>query len=175
MKPTATRNKLKPDIVLKDFWRNNARFADLFNGCLFHGNKVLDPDMLLESDTDVSSILKFNGYAETLGHILDVVKKSVYGIDFVILGLENQMNVHYAMPLRHLAGDTLIYMKEYSDTVKNKKRPNCCIPILNSFPACAGKTACMLLFPYAYTMVKLPGMGRVLYWICLICSMFRTR
>ena len=122
MKATPAKNKLKPDIVLKDFWRDNARFADLFNGSLFHGNKILDPDMLLESDTDVSSILKFNGYAETLGHTLDVAKKSAYGIDFVILGLENQMKIHYAMPLRHMTGDTLIYMKEYSDTVKNNKK-----------------------------------------------------
>uniref|UniRef100_N2A399 Transposase (putative) YhgA-like domain-containing protein n=1 Tax=Eubacterium plexicaudatum ASF492 TaxID=1235802 RepID=N2A399_9FIRM len=118
----AVKNKLKPDIVLKNFWRDNDRFADLFNGSLFHGEKILQPDMLSESDTDVSSVLKFNGHAETLGRILDVVKKSSYGIDFVILGLENQMKVHYAMPLRNMTADALIYMKEYSETVKRNKQ-----------------------------------------------------
>ncbi|KAI4451102.1 hypothetical protein C823_005651 [Eubacterium plexicaudatum ASF492] len=82
MKTTTAKSKLKPDIVLKNFWRDNARFADLFNGALFHGDQILAPHMLLESDTDVSSILKFNSYAETLRHIPDVVKKSVYGIDY---------------------------------------------------------------------------------------------
>jgi len=86
---------------------------------------VLDPDLLSESDTDVSSILKFNGHAETLGHLLDVVKKSTYGMDFVILGLEGQMKTHYAMPLRNMAGDALIYLKEYTEkTKKNKKTGN---------------------------------------------------
>ncbi|KAI4446218.1 hypothetical protein C823_000736 [Eubacterium plexicaudatum ASF492] len=42
----AVKNKLKPDIVLKNFWRDNDRFADLFNGSLFHGEKILQPDML---------------------------------------------------------------------------------------------------------------------------------
>ncbi len=122
VKTTTAKSKLKPDIVLKNFWRDNARFADLFNGTLFHGDQILTPHMLLESDTDVSSVLKFNSYAETLRHIPDVVKKSAYGIDFVILSLENQMKVHYAMPLRHMAGDALIYMKEYSDTVRKNKK-----------------------------------------------------
>lgn len=49
------KNKVKPDIILKDFWRDNERFADLFNS-----------------------------YAQTLGRLLDVVKKSAYGVDFVI-------------------------------------------------------------------------------------------
>ena len=82
VKTTTAKSKLKPDIVLKNFWRDNARFADLFNGTLFHGDQILTPHMLLESDTDVSSVLKFNSYAETLRHIPDVVKKSVYGIDY---------------------------------------------------------------------------------------------
>lgn len=119
---TASKNKLKPDIVLKNFWRNNARFADLFNGSLFGGEKVLDPDLLQEADTDVSSILKFNGHAETLGRLLDVVKKSTYGVDFVILGLEDQMKVHYAMPLRNMTGDALIYLKEYAEKAEINKK-----------------------------------------------------
>ncbi len=53
-----------------------------------------------EVDTDLSSVLKINEHVETIQKIFDVVKKTAYGIDFVILGLENQENIHYAMPLR---------------------------------------------------------------------------
>ena len=42
------------DIVLKEFWRDNERFADLFNGTLFHGRRVVDARLLEEADTDVS-------------------------------------------------------------------------------------------------------------------------
>lgn len=59
-------------------------FADLFNAALFEGEQVLNPADLLEVDTDVSSILRFNGHAETVQKVLDVVKKTAYGIDFVI-------------------------------------------------------------------------------------------
>ena len=44
----------------------------------------------MEVDTDVSSIVKFNGHAETVQKVLDVVKKTANGIEFVIWGLENQ-------------------------------------------------------------------------------------
>ena len=60
MSKTAERNQVKPDTILKDFWRNNQRFADLFNTVLFEGNTILKPNDLREVDTDVSSGVKFN-------------------------------------------------------------------------------------------------------------------
>ena len=116
------RNQVKPDTILKTFWKNNQRFADLFNTVLFEGNPVLKPNDLQEVDTDVSSIIKFNGHAETVQRILDVVRKTAYGVDFIIWGLENQEKIHYAMPLRHMIWDSLIYLKEYNEiAAKNRK------------------------------------------------------
>lgn len=97
MSKTAERNQVKPDTILKDFWRNNQRFADLFNTVLFEGNTILKPNDLREVDTDVSSVVKFNGHVETVQRILDVVRKTAYGVDFIIWGLENQDKIHYAM------------------------------------------------------------------------------
>ena len=78
-------NKIKPDTILKNFWRDNHHFADLFNAALFNGEQVLNPDDLSEVDTDVSSILKFNGHAETVQKVLDVVKKTAYGRRCILL------------------------------------------------------------------------------------------
>ena len=72
-------------------------------------------------DTDVSSLLRFNGHAETVQKILDVVKKTAYGINFVIWGLENQAKIHYAMPLRHMIGDAFSYLKEYNEIAARNK------------------------------------------------------
>ena len=119
------QNRIKPDTILKNFWRDNHHFADLFNATMFDGEQVLNPDDLSEADTDVSSILKFNGHAETVQKVLDVVKKTAYGIDFVIWGLENQAKIHYAMPLRHMIGDGFSYLKEYQEiAAKNRKDKN---------------------------------------------------
>ena len=118
---TAEKNNVKPDTILKTFWRDNNHFADLFNAALFHGEQVLNPDDLMEVDTDVSSLVKFNGHVETVQKVLDVVKKTAYGVDFAIWGLENQAKIHYAMPLRHMLGDSFSYLKEYNEiAAKNK-------------------------------------------------------
>ena len=45
---------------MKTFWRNNERFADLFNAVVFNGSQVINPDELTEMDTDVSGIIQFN-------------------------------------------------------------------------------------------------------------------
>ena len=90
----AKLNKIKPDTILKNFWKNNAHVADLFNAAVFQGEQVLKPEDLKEADTDVSSVLKFNGHAETVQKVWDVVKKTAYGVDFVLWGLENQERIH---------------------------------------------------------------------------------
>ena len=119
---TTEKNKIKPDTILKNFWRDNGHFADLFNAVFFNGEQVLKPQDLTEADTDVSSMLKFNGHAETIQKILDVVKKTAYGVDFVLWGLENQAKIHYAMPLRHMVGDAFSYMKEYDEIAAVNKK-----------------------------------------------------
>ena len=121
MSKTAERNKVKPDIILKTFWRDNDHFADLFNAALFSGKQLIRPDDLTEADTDVSSLLRFNGHAKTVQKVFDVVKKTAYGVDFVIWGLENQSKIHYAMPLRHMIGDSFTYLKEYNEIAARNK------------------------------------------------------
>ena len=119
---TRTQNKIKPDMILKEFWRDNERFADLFNTVLFKENEVVKQEDLSEADTDLSSVLKMNGHAETIQRIFDVVKKTANGVDYIIWGIENQETVHYAMPLRHMLNDSLIYLKECNEiSAKHRK------------------------------------------------------
>lgn len=67
-------------------------------------------------------IVRAKEEADTLQKVLDVVKKSAHGVDFVILGLENQQKVHYGMPLRVMLGDALGYLKEYQEISGNNKK-----------------------------------------------------
>ncbi len=53
------KENVKPDVRWKNFWRQNDRFADLFNAVLFHGEEVLKPEALEEIDTDMSGIVQF--------------------------------------------------------------------------------------------------------------------
>lgn len=99
----------KPDVVLKKYWENKEQFSDFFNAVLFDGKTVIRPEELEDLDTDESSILEHKNYAETLKASRDniaICKKSTrYGIDFVMLGMESQEHIHYAMPMRIMGYD----------------------------------------------------------------------
>ncbi len=110
-----TISHIKPDTALKTFWRDNARFADLFNAALFSGKQILDPSSLTVDDTDLSSLFSDKRSIHTLQRAFDIVKKTANGIDYVIFAMENQQNIHYAMPLRHMLNDALSYYREYTE------------------------------------------------------------
>ena len=118
---TILKNKMNTDVLLKDFWRDNERFADLFNTILFQGKKILDPSSLHEMDTDVSGVIGLKGYNQTISRMRDVIKKTAYGVDFIVCGIENQDRIHYAMPLRNMIYDGLGYLKEYQEISRNHK------------------------------------------------------
>ena len=108
----------KADVIFKDFWRVNEHFADLFNTVVFHGKEILKPEILEEMDTDVSGVIEMKDYKETLSRTRDVIKKTAYGVEFVVLGIENQQHIHYAMPLRHMIYDAMGYLKEYQEITR---------------------------------------------------------
>ena len=115
------KNKIKPDVVMKEFWRVNERFADLFNGVLFQGEAVIRSDRLCELDTDMSGTIRWKDGESTLNRVRDIVKKEYDGVEFNILGVEIQDKVHYAMPLRTMIYDGLGYLKEYNDIKRKNK------------------------------------------------------
>lgn len=120
----STKRRTSDDIIVKEFWRNNERFADLFNAVLFKGKCVIKAENLQEIDTDVSGTIKVQEYKETLKRARDVVKKYYNGVEFNILGLEMQEKTHLAMPLRTMVYDALGYIKEYNDFKSNNTK-NC--------------------------------------------------
>lgn len=113
------KKNLKPDIVVKNYWRNNEQFADFFNAVLFEGRQLIKPDELENMDTEESSVLEHREYAESIGASRDNIKirkKSTrYDVAFVILGMEGQERIHYAMPMRVMGYDYGTYRKQYED------------------------------------------------------------
>lgn len=114
---------LKPDTILKNYWNDNGQFADFFNAVLFDGEQVISPDELEDMDTEESSVLEHRDYAESIKASRDsikICKKSItYGVAFVMLGIESQEHIHYAMPMRVMGYDYGIYKKQYDSNAKN--------------------------------------------------------
>ena len=97
------QQKVKPNTVLREYWDNNERFADLFNAQLFGGEQVIKPDELLPVDSVVASVFEHDEYAESIESARDKINicrhSTALGVELELLGEENQEHIHYAMPI----------------------------------------------------------------------------
>ena len=119
------KQDLKPDTVLKNYWRNNDRFADFFNAVLFEGKQVIRPEELEDEDTEESSVLEHGNFAKSIQASRDNIKirkkSTAYGIELVMLGMESQEHIHYAMPMRVMGYDYGVYKKQYDSNAEKCK------------------------------------------------------
>ena len=112
------------DNALQEYWEDEEKFADLFNALLFGGKKIILPEQLTEADTRKNATVKKNtgNVQEKTPLYRDLVKVAkIYkgsGVELVILGLENQEHIHYAMPMRVLGYDYSEYKKQYRRLAK---------------------------------------------------------
>lgn len=113
----------RADAITKKYMRGNAVFADAFNFLIYDGAPVLKPESLRELDPTELAI-PFSGEnidsKEVVQKYRDVLKSAVIKQDedaaYILLGVENQTDVHYAMPVRNLLYDALQYGRQVSDT-----------------------------------------------------------
>ena len=116
---------MSSDTVLKNYWSGNEEFADLFNAVLFGGSQIIRADELENEDTEDSVVLEHRKQAEGVKAARDnikIMKKSTaYGVQLVLLGLESQEHIHYAMPLRVMGYDYATYKKQYNKMPDNTK------------------------------------------------------
>lgn len=111
-KSTPTPKKMpKPDTALKSFLADNEIFADLFNTIMF-GKEILNPADLLPADSAYAETAELSKGVEKINKYRDVIRKTSLGAQFIILGVENQNKIHYAMPLRVMLYDILGYVTE---------------------------------------------------------------
>ena len=152
--------------MLKNFWKNNAHFADLFNAALFDGQPVLDPAVLQEADTNLSVVVLNEGQEQNFQREFDVVKKTVHGTDYVLFVLENQQNIHYAMPVRQMFNEALpITMNIQPSHFKMKKKASM-HPAQNISQNSEKLTGCIPLSACASIMGMPNGMVRSLSRTC---------
>ena len=121
------------NVVTKEYMRENEVFADAFNYLIYDGRAVLDPEKLHEMDATELAVLDHlqdNGKKKDLSGVekqRDVLRSAVIKEDdkaaYVILGIENQTDIHYAMPVRNMIYDALQYGRQVTD-ISAKHRAN---------------------------------------------------
>lgn len=118
------------DAVTKQYMRENTVFADAFNFLLYHGESVIQPETLQELDTTEVAIPftmddKGKWQAQAVQKYRDILKMSTVMTDgkvaYVLLGVETQTEIHYAMPVRNVIYDALQYGKQVTEISKRNR------------------------------------------------------
>lgn len=94
------------DVEWKTFFEDNRRYADIINGIGCNGMQVIKDTDLMESD---STSKKKNR---------DLLRKVALGMNFVIVGIENQDELDYELPLRNMHYDVISYQKQMREIRK---------------------------------------------------------
>lgn len=101
----------KPDEALKKFLGDDEVYAAVFNGYFFDGKEVVDSKKLEKADTAYAEAVSTNSKIEKINKYRDNVRRTSLGY-LVILAIEDQDKIHYAMPIRKMLYDALGYSAE---------------------------------------------------------------
>ena len=104
------------DTETKAFMSDPSRFADAFNYLIYDGQPVIKPEMLKPLDTTEIAIPYGNNARAPEQKYRDVLKLLSVMRDheaiYAVLGVENQTNVHYAMPVKNMQYDASNYVQQ---------------------------------------------------------------
>ena len=116
------------NVLTGKYIRDNKRFADLCNFYLYKGKHVINEEELTERDVTILGRPFTEKGAHYVEKIRDVLKactvKSANGITYVIIGVENQANIHYAMVIRNMVQDALNYAEQVENIAKRHRGDN---------------------------------------------------
>ena len=114
------------DTKSKEYLSDNHRFADACNYVLYDGQKVIKAEDLTEQDSiEVLSILGINEKEIQKQKWRDLLKRAIIktanNTIYVLLGIENQSEIHYAMPVKNMIYDALNYGSQVKEAAKLHK------------------------------------------------------
>lgn len=110
----------KKNVIFNTYISQNDRFADLFNGIIFRGRQIVRPDALTELD---SKAWRNEGQkASCHEYLRDHVKLWHYCGKKIILGLEPEENVHFALPVKYMNYESIQYDKEYKRILRKHRK-----------------------------------------------------
>lgn len=116
----------KPNVVTKRYMKDNARFADICNYYLFDGQQVIKPEELEEKDITELALPKGMDGAKAVEKFRDVLRgccvKTAGETTYLIIGIENQNDTHYAMVVRNMLYDALNYSSQVEKAAKQHQK-----------------------------------------------------
>ena len=120
----------KTDIVTKNYMRGSDIFADAFNFLIYNGEARIQSQSLQERDATELAVLFSNdsvkNETEVQQKYRDVLKRAVImqnkEATYLLLGIENQTDIDYAMPVRNMIYDSLQYGKQVMEIAAEHRK-----------------------------------------------------
>lgn len=113
---------VKKDIALTMYFQDEERYADLINGFIFDGEPVVEARDISEKDAAAAGIIRRLKTRLPFRKYRDLIRRVALDTDFVLIGLENQDAVHYAMPVRVMMMDAAGYDEQLRKIQKMHRR-----------------------------------------------------
>ncbi len=108
------------DACWKEFFSDNERYADIINGLGCGGRQVVSGEELEEVDSQ-TGFWRGSGFIRGLPgrkrrsvKLRDSVRKAAFGVNFAVVGIENQELIDYSLPLRDNSYEVGEYEKQAS-------------------------------------------------------------
>lgn len=109
----------KKNIVFNDYISQNERFADFYNGIMFHGRQIIHPEALTALDTKLWR--RNEGKDSYHEYIRDQVKLWEYQGRKFILGLEPEESLHFALPVKYMNYESIQHDRNYKKIMKRHR------------------------------------------------------
>ena len=115
------------DSKAKEYLSDNTRFSEICNYVLFDGEKVIKPENLKECDTtEVLSVFGIDKKQIVKQKWRDLLKgvsvKYTESVYIVLMGIEAQADVHYAMPVKTMIYDAMNYGEQVNEAKKQHQK-----------------------------------------------------
>lgn len=114
------------DAVTKDYMKDKNIFADAFNQFLYGGEQVIYPERLKSLDGNIIGVpYGGDGAVAPVQRYRDILKNLTAMEDdtaiYLLLGIEAQSEVHYAMPVKNMVYDALQYAEQVAEAAQTHR------------------------------------------------------
>lgn len=113
---------MKNDISTGEFFSDAARYADLINGLGCGGRQIVRQEDIGEADARISVWQRTAKGSRKKYKERDLVRRTAFGINFMVIGIENQETIDYLLPLRGMLYEAGEYEKQAAQIRKQVRR-----------------------------------------------------
>lgn len=106
-------NMQEKDVLSLEYFEDPSRFADLLNGYIYQGKQVVSAADVKSVSGKVTRVEGKEKGIRTKTITADIAKHVFHDMHVLVVFLENQSDVHYAMPVRIMNEESACYHQQW--------------------------------------------------------------